>query len=327
VLKYKEGFRRHPMAFVDKNTDKKQSSQKTITFGDMTWIDIVQPTKESIRYLAEHYKFNPLDLEDALSPRQVPKIEEYPGYLFAVFHFSLYDKETRVSNRRQWSAFVGENLLVTLRPAELKAPDELFRECEAKEDAREAYMNNGPGYLLYQIIDRAVDSYFKVLDKILSLMEDIEDNVFKENIEIAMEISVLRRDIITQRRVMFPTRQLLTELEKRLKRFAKTDLTLFFSDLHDHMNKICDTLDEYNETIEVFKDADYTLSGYRSNRTIRMLAVLFAIGLPFLVIAGLYVMLPGGFDKGSLPLFLALLIIIFVIIGIMLYSFRRRHII
>jgi Mg2+ and Co2+ transporter CorA len=93
------------------------------------------------------------------------------------------------------------------------------------------------------------------------------------------------------------------------------------------MNKICDTLDEYNETIEVFKDADYTLSGYRSNRTIRMLAVLFAIGLPFLVATGIYIMLPGGIEKGSIQIFLGLLILVFLVVGIMLFTFRRRNII
>jgi len=44
----------------------------------------------------------------------------------------------------------------------------------------------------------------KVLDAILGLMEEIEDNVFKEEVESGIEVSILRRDIITQRRVMFP---------------------------------------------------------------------------------------------------------------------------
>ena len=91
----------------------------------------------------------------------------------------------------------------------------------------------------------------------------------------------MRRDIITQRRVMFPTRTLLVELEKKIKRFSKIDLTVYFSDLMDHMNKICETLDENTDIIEVFKDADYLLSSYRANRGIRVLVVMLAIGLPW----------------------------------------------
>ena len=303
----------------------KQLNLRTVTWGNQTWVDIVQPTKEATKYLAEKYHFNTLDLEDALSPRQVPKIEEYPDYLFAVFHFSVYDKVRRVSQRKQWSAFISQDLLVTLRPQELKAPEEIFRECQSDEDARERYLGQGSGYLLYQLIDRAVDFYFTVLDKISSLMEAVEDNVFKEEVEAGTEISILRRDIITQRRVMFPTKSLLLELEKKLKRFSKTDLTLFFSDLMDHMNKILDTLDEYTEVIEVFKDADYVYSGIRTNRTIRILGTLFMVGLPILVVAGLYVMLPGDVNKGSTGTFLILLAAILVLIAAIFVYFRRRR--
>ena len=135
-------------------------------------------------------------------------------------------------------------------------------------------MGQGSGYLLYIILDRAIDSYFPVLNKILSLMDDIEDSVFDEGVEVGKEVSILRRDIITQRRVMFPTRTLFAELEPKLKRHTKIDLTLYFSDLMDHMNKICDTLDEYEEVIEVYKDADSVLSDYRANSGIRILVTL-----------------------------------------------------
>jgi magnesium transporter len=310
-----------------KNLEKKPLNLKTVTWNDLTWVDVVQPTPEVAKYLADNYHFNALDLEDALSPRQLPKIEEYQQYLFVMVHMSVFDKGTRVSQRKQWSAFVGQNFLITLRPSEFKVVDELFRECELNTDTREQYLSHGSGYLLYQIFDRAIDRYFRVLEKILNLIEDIEDNVFKEGIEVGREVGILRRDIITQKRVMFPTRTLIAELEKKLKNYTKIDLNLLFSDLMDHMNKICETLDEYTETIEVFKDADYAMSGYRANRTVRILAVLFAVGLPFLVVTGLYLIVPGSVDKDSLQTFWLLLTGIIIFIAAILYFFRRQHLI
>ena len=112
------------MVTSQKNSQEKQLNLKTITWGDLTWVDIVQPTEEAKKYLAEHYNFHPMDLEDSLSPRQLSKIEEYPQYLFIIFHFQVYEKMTRVSTRKQWSAFVGDKFLVTLHPAELKTIDE-----------------------------------------------------------------------------------------------------------------------------------------------------------------------------------------------------------
>ena len=136
--------------------------------------------------------------------------------------------------------------------------------------------------------------------------------------------------MLTQRRVMFPTRALLAELENKLRRFVKMDLSVYYGDLMDHMNKICDTLDECKEIIEVYKDADSVLSGYRANRIIRILAVMSIVVAPFLVVSSLYSMnvaLPGGIEKGSPQAFILLLVAILVIIGALLYFFRRRHLI
>ena len=315
------------MAKSTKMFGENQMNLKTLTFGDLTWVDIVQPTNEAANYLSKHYNFNPLDLEDALSPRQVAKIEEYRGYMFVIFNLSVYDKASQTSSRKQWSAFLGTNFLVTLRPPELKAAGELFRECEIKKEACEQYLNQGAGYLLYNILDQATDRYFKVLDKILRRMDDIENAVFSERIEVVDQLNNLRRDIINQKQVMLPTRVLLEELESKLKQFSKKDLTLHFSDLMDHVNKICNTLDEYAQVIEVFKDSDYLLSSYRANRTVRALAVLLAIGLPFFIVGSIYLMLHEYLGKGSLQTSLIMLLIIIVFIGTTLFLLRRKRLI
>ena len=121
------------MTVSNKPQGNNQPNLKEIIWGDFTWVDILQPTKEIAKYLADRYNFNSLDLEDALSPLQVSKIEEYPEYLFVIFQLSVFNKSTRVSSRKQWSAFAGPNYLVTLRPSEFKFADEVLRECELKE--------------------------------------------------------------------------------------------------------------------------------------------------------------------------------------------------
>ena len=312
------------------NPPKKELNLRTVTLGDLTWVDIVQPTKDAAEYLAEKYNFHPMDLEDSLSVRQLSKIEEYPQYLFIVLHFQVYEKMTRISSRKQWSVFVGEKFLVTLHPPELKVIDDMFRECELSGEIRQEYSSKGSGYLLYQILDRLLDTYFPILDKIASLLSNIEDTVFSEQLEAAQELSILRRDIITQRQVIFPTRTLFMELENKLKRFAKIDLTIYFSDLMDHINKICDSLNESTEVIEVFKDADFILSSYRANRGIRVISIMLVFGLPLLVVFGLfgmYVMLNGGVYNGSSQIFFVLFVIAAGIIGLMLYLLRRRRLI
>jgi magnesium transporter len=302
---------------------------ESITWGDLTWINIQPPTPREIEYLAQNYPFHPLDLDDCLSRKQIPKVDDYPDYLFAIFHMPVYDKATRVASKRQWSAFLGDKYLITLHTGELKTLVALFRDCQANEDARKEYFSQGSGYLLYRILDRSIDSYFPVLDKILNLIEDLEDDVFDENTETAKDLSSLRRDIITQRRVMFPTRTLIGSMERRLKRYTKADLTVYFGDLMDHVNKICDTLDEAKDVIELFKDTDSTLATYRVNDILRVLTVLATIGTVLTVVASFYGMnvdLPGGSAPGGAKFtWIILLFIMLALMSAMLYYFRRRR--
>ncbi|MBI4284561.1 MAG: magnesium transporter CorA family protein [Chloroflexi bacterium] len=307
---------------------EEQLNLESITWDDLTWTNIVGPTKREIDYLAKNYPFHPLDLDDCLSRIQRPKLDEYKEYLFVVLHFQVYNKETRVSTPAQLSLFIGDKYLITLHGGQLKPLQKLFQECQENEETRQASFSQGSGYLLYRIIDRLVDSYFPILDRILSMMEEVEDKVFDENVEAATEVGILRRDIITQRRIIWPMRSVLSSLETRLRRFTRMDISVYFGDLMDHINKITETLDEAKEVIEVYKDADFVLGTERINRIIRVLTVLSAITLPFIAISSLYGMnipLPGGVERGSPRSLLILLALMLALSGSMLLLFRRRR--
>jgi magnesium transporter len=319
--------KKEPVAAPEVVAEVQQPNIQSVTWGDLTWVNIEHPTEREMGYLAQNYSFNQLDLDDCLSRRQRPKLDVYKNYLFFIFHFSVYSRETRVSTHGQVSTFIGEKYLVTVHNGELKPLVNLFHDCQTNEEAREQNFSHGSGYLLYRIVDRMVDAYFPILDKILSLLEDMEDSVFDEKVEAAQELAILRRDIITQRRIIFPTRTVIAELEGKLKQYTTIDLSAYFGDLLDHINKACETLDECKEVIEVFKDADYVLSTEHINRVIRILTILSAIILPFVAISSLFgmnVSLPGGIEKGSLESFGFLLASMFLISGVMLYLFHRK---
>ena len=46
------------MAIPQVRNEEKQLNLKVITWGDLTWVDIVPPKKAEIEYLAENYKFH-----------------------------------------------------------------------------------------------------------------------------------------------------------------------------------------------------------------------------------------------------------------------------
>jgi magnesium transporter len=302
---------------------------ETVSWENLTWTNVTRPTQREMNYLAKNFPFHPLDLDDCLSRKQRPKLDEYKDYLFFIFHFSIFDRETRVSTHDQVAVFISDKYLVTVHSGGLKTLGKFFRECQIDENVRKENFSQGSGFLIYRILDRGIDAYFPILDKILSWTEDVEDGVFDENVEAAQELASLRRDVITQRRIMFPSRQVLIELEPKLKRFTNMDISVYYGDLMDHFNKICDTLDEAKEIIEVYKDTDYILGTDRVNRVMRILTILSAIILPFVVVSSIYaikVLLPGGhMPEGNTTTFFILLVIMCGIAAGMLVFFRRKR--
>src|SRR4030042_919501 len=124
-----------------------------VEWNGLTWINIEEPTKAETDYLAQNYLFHQLDLDDCLSRKQRPKIDEYDDYLFIVLQFPVFNKASRVILPSQVSIFIGKDYLITLHSGELKPLAKLYRDCELREEARDENMR-GSGYLFHRIVDR-----------------------------------------------------------------------------------------------------------------------------------------------------------------------------
>ncbi len=314
------------MTISEVNKKEKQLNMESITWGDLIWINIERPTEQEIEYLAQNYPFHPLDLDDCLSRIQRPKIDEYKDYLFLVFHFPVFNKAARVTTPSQLSVFIGKNYLVTLHKGELKPLVKLFKECQKNEESQQENFSRGSGYLLYRIIDRLVDYSLPILNKIVDNIEEVEDNIFSDGMRGAVrEISILRRDIISFRRIIWPMRAVISSLEPKIRRFTNMDLAVYFGDTVDHVDKIWDALDEYKEVIEGLNDTYDSLATNRTNEVMRILTAIGTVLLPLIVVTSIYGMnVPLPFQHSPHALLLVLLATL-IIIAAMLYFFRRQH--
>jgi magnesium transporter len=312
------------MSAVDKKDEK--LNIETIKWGKITWINIEKPTSSDMEYLAKNYLFNLFDLEDCLSRIERPKIDEYENYLFIVLHFPVFKQEARVTTSSQVSIFIGEDFLVTVHTGDLKTLAKLFDDCQLNERAREEHMARSSGYLLYRILDRLVDYCFPILNRVIANIEAAEDRLFSEPArDTVQEISVLRRDVMSYRRIIRHQTAILKSLEVREYPFLREDLDVYFGDIGDHIGTISETLEEYKEVVEGLNATSDSLFSHRTNEVMKMLTVLGTILLPLLVISGIYgmnVSLPFGDSSFAFPL---IILFTLCISGGMLAYFRNRR--
>src|SRR6266699_535041 len=214
----------------------------------LTWIHLDAPTKDVAEELAERFGWHALDVEDVLSKRQRPKVDDYveDGYVFAVLHFPVYDKSIGRLNAAELDFFLGPDYLVTLPTVELLPVTRLFRRCYEDEELREQLFTKGSGRLLYEVLDDLFDYCFPILDKIGHKLDVIEDDVFEgRSEEVVRDISNVKQEIISYRKIIKPERPTLRLLERHVERFLPEELELYFDDIVDASERIWDLLDNY----------------------------------------------------------------------------------
>ena len=205
-----------------------------LSAGGLTWVHLDHPDTETANALAERFGWHALDVEDVLSKRQRPKIDEYPEYLFAVLHFPVYDKAIQRLNAAELDVFLGTDYLVTLPNVELLPVTRLFRRCEEDEELRESLFAKGSGRLLYEVLDDLFDYCFPILDKIGHKLDSVEDDMFERRAEdVVRDLSNVKQEIISYRKIIKPERTTLRLLERRVERFLPQELDLYFDDIVD----------------------------------------------------------------------------------------------
>jgi magnesium transporter len=303
-----------------------QASLAELEAAGLTWIHVDRMDPATATDLAERFGWHPLDVEDVLSKRQRPKVDEYPDYLFAVLHFPAYDKEIQRLNAAELDLFIGADYLVTIPNVELLPISRLFNRCLEDEEFREQLFSKGSGRLLYEVLDDLFDYCFPILDKIAHKLDAVEDDIFEGRSRDAVrDISNVKQEIISFRRIIKPQRATLRVLERAVERFLPEELELYFDDIVDASERIWDLLDNYKEVVEALEATNESVISHRHNDVLRVLTVFSVILLPLTLIASLFgmnVLYPG---EGTHEAFWVIVVLMVGVVAALLGFFRYKR--
>jgi magnesium transporter len=288
----------------------------------LTWIHVDQPGPLEAAIVAERFGFHELDIEDVLSKRQRPKIDEYESYAFIVLHFPFYDKTVQRLNAAELDIFIGSDFVITLPNVELLPVTHLFDRCEKDEELRDEIFSKGSGYLLYHVLDDLFDYCFPILDKIGWKLDAIEDDLFEGGSdEIVRDISNTKQEIIAYRKIIKPERATVRSLERYTQRFLPEDLELYFDDIVDAAERIWDLLDNYKEVVEALEQTNESIISHRQQYRLQILTVFSVIFLPLTLISGIFGMNWGFGSAGFIATVSAMVALFLSALGV----FRWRH--
>lgn len=300
----------------------------TVSNGEVTWIDIKNATTDDLNELKKKYNFHDLDLADCnLKVVLRPRFEEYDDYRFVVLHFPISCHKGK-DNRfliEELDFFWGKDFLITIHSDNLNQLTELFEELRNSEDKCNKYLSRGVNYLLYKLLHKLVVPILPIMTQISYDIDWVDNNYGKKRAESIIEkISTLRRNIIFLQSALKPQRAIFVAFEK-MKDQQDKNMDVYWGDIGDYLEKIIDMAEDYQELVEGLYSSIDTLLTYRTNKSMKILAMISVIMLPLTFISSFYgmnVLLP--FQESANAVWgLSIVMVVSAIVVFLLFKIKK----
>jgi magnesium transporter len=253
------------------------------TYGELTWIDVVDATDAEYAELARRFRLHALALEDITKFHQRPKLERYPDHGFLV---------AKSAGLQEVDVLFGDGWLVTVRERDHRGGVWDVAPARARF---EKLADDHPtvGFLLWVLLDTLVDDYFATTEAVEDRIETLEARIFdgeSPDDEHAIQelLFDLRRELLLFRRAVVPLRDVVAELRRDATPWVDAAAALHLQDVHDHVLRVVDALDTQREILGNAVDAHLAIISNRMNLVMKRMTSWGAILVGATLIAGIY---------------------------------------
>ncbi len=290
--------------------------------GCFDWIGLADPTAEEMDCVARQFGLHPLAIEDALNPRQLPKVDIYGRQLFVVARTAMMQPGGDSITYGQTAIFLDSRFIVTVRIGSARAHADLRRALEADAE----HLAEGTDYVLHAVLDFIVDGYLPIADQFEEVAHAIEEAAidrFPDPVTIR-RIFRLRRELRRFERIIGPMEELTLRLAEADLPVIDPSARIWFRDVLDHVRRAMARMQSLKETLAATVETAGLLEQHRQGVITRQLAAWAAILAVPTAIAGIYGMnfdnIPELHWRWGYPMVWGL---ITVICGGLLWRFRR----
>jgi magnesium transporter len=249
------------------------------------WIALQDPQDTVLDQLQGAFGLHPLAVEDAKHGHQRPKIEEYGAALFAVLH--LIEPSPGGYALGELAIFVGKSYVLSVRRDSSKGFQEVRARCEREPEL----LRQGPGFILYALMDAVVDRYFPLLDALEDDLDAIERDIFgsggapQENIEALYE---LKQRLVVLKHAVAPLLESVSNLSGARVPVLCGGISVYFRDVYDHLQRLNQEADSIRDSVATAISVNLSMVTLRESETMKRLAAYAALLAVPTMIAGIY---------------------------------------
>ncbi|RRS00579.1 magnesium and cobalt transport protein CorA [Glycomyces terrestris] len=260
---YRKGVRESHHVTLD------QTFEDLHEHGGFAWIGLYRPTAEELAAVAEEFELHHLAIQDARTGHQRPKLERYGDILFVVLRPARYLAETEQVEFGEVHLFIGPNFAITVRHAENPDLSVVRRRLEADPPL----LALGPQAVLYAVLDEVVDGYEPVVSGMENDIDEIEDELFSNDANVARRIYEVAREAMALQRATHPLVRIFRSLEAGYDKYGvDIELRRDMRDVLDHVLRTVERADTFRALLENALTVHSTLVTQAQNEEMRQLS-------------------------------------------------------
>lgn len=272
-------------------------AHKTLKGKDFVWYHFPELEEVDFQFLEKQFKFHPLDFDDLRGDTELPKLDVYKYYLFAMLNIPSIDTTTHRVSKLDLAVFIGKDYIVTASRQHIDSVDRFFARATRSSGLRRDAMGKSPGYFLYKLLDYVFRDSKVVLQELVRKTNQLEEEVYGHRTRrTTQHLGVLRRNILFLRHIIDPQRILIDHFINARKSFISKDLQIYYDDIKDALDGIWVVTDNLKNIIDSLFDVNEALLSHRTNQIIRVLTVISVVLMPPTLISSYY-----GMNVQGLP--------------------------
>ncbi|MTK53562.1 magnesium/cobalt transporter CorA [Paludibacter sp.] len=290
----------------------------------LKWVQIsgVHNT-DFLNQLGEQLGINSLDVEAIANTTQRPIMIERENYIFVVLKTLQLEPITNEVIVEQVSMILGDRFVVSFHETTPALFDALRNRISATKSRIRRFSSD---YLLFALCDIVIDQYFSLLENVGETIEAAEDELIMSPVNANQEaIYKLKRRLVYAKKMIWPTREVITALQISEHELINDDTRIYFRDIYDHTVQLIESLDSLREITSGMMDLYMSAISNRLNEIMKVLTLFSAFFIPITFLAGVY-----GMNFKTIPEtgwtygYLAFWGVVVVISVGMIFYFKRK---
>ena len=242
--------------------------------------------KDDIEILCDSLSIDRTTFEDIYTDYKRARLEEYDNYLYIKIKSALPRVNSSRLELENISFILSTKYLISFQE---KSSDH-FPEVRDRIELKKGKIRTaGTDFLLFRMLEAITDNYFEVLEDIVASIERLERVlVLKLESETLKKIEHEKRKLIELRKIVFPLKEVTSQLMRIQTPFLKKESRSYFSKLNDNCLTILEEIDANKQIMEGMNNLYYAVQGQKMNQIMKVLTIVSTIFIPLTFIVGVY---------------------------------------